>query len=202
MTKNQHKWASAWKKQQQISVRPAKTQISLGIPPVWSESSLSAWRKLGSLATHWAHSDDTDQTGRMPRLIRVFAGRTVILLVLSWGGSNANLRYHIKYQTERDEMQKQLSKASEAWLKIRIKGFTSGQFYPCNVCTVCICHFYEKLGTSGFKSCRYSWVEPKHNKTYKVTCAQSRFSSACTSLQSLLSAECTAKTSDSMHRLI
>ena len=29
-------------------VRPAKTQISLGIRPVWSESSLSAWRKLGS----------------------------------------------------------------------------------------------------------------------------------------------------------
>ena len=33
-------------------VRPAKTQISLGIRPVWSESSLSTWRKLGSLATH------------------------------------------------------------------------------------------------------------------------------------------------------
>ena len=30
---------------------------------------------------------DSDQTGRMPRLIRVFAGRTVILLILSWGGS-------------------------------------------------------------------------------------------------------------------
>ena len=30
---------------------PAKTQISLGIHPVWSKSSLSAWRKLGSLAT-------------------------------------------------------------------------------------------------------------------------------------------------------
>ena len=30
-------------------VRPAKTQISLGIRPVWSESSLSAWGKLGSL---------------------------------------------------------------------------------------------------------------------------------------------------------
>ena len=39
-------------------VRPAKTQISLGIHPVWSASSLSAWRKLGSLATHWAHSED------------------------------------------------------------------------------------------------------------------------------------------------
>ena len=33
-------------------VRPMKTQISLGIGPVWSESSLSAWRKLRSLATH------------------------------------------------------------------------------------------------------------------------------------------------------
>ena len=44
-------------------VRPAKTQISLGIRPVWSESSLSAWRKFGSLATHWAHSKDSDQTG-------------------------------------------------------------------------------------------------------------------------------------------
>ena len=68
-------------------VRPAKTQISLGIRPVWSESSLSAWRKLGSLATRWAHSEDSDQTGRMPRLIWVFAGFTIILLVLSWGGS-------------------------------------------------------------------------------------------------------------------
>ena len=57
-------------------VRPAKTQISLGIRPVLSESSLPAWRKLGSLATHWAHSEDSDQTGRMPRLIGVFAGCT------------------------------------------------------------------------------------------------------------------------------
>ena len=54
---------------------------------VWSESSLSAWRKLGSLDTHSAHSEDSDLTGRMPRLIWVFAGRTVILLVLSWCGS-------------------------------------------------------------------------------------------------------------------
>ena len=51
------------------------------------QSSLSAWRKLGSLSTHWAHSKDSDQTGRILRLIWVFAGRTVILLVLSWGGS-------------------------------------------------------------------------------------------------------------------
>ena len=67
-------------------VRLAKTEISLGIRPAWSESSLSAWRKLGSLATHWAHSEDYDQTGRMPRLIWVFAGRTVTLFGLSWSG--------------------------------------------------------------------------------------------------------------------
>ena len=74
-------------------VRPVKTQISLGIGPVWSESSLnawrrgihpvwsesspSAWRSIWSLATHHkAHSKDSDQTGWMPRLIQVFAGRT------------------------------------------------------------------------------------------------------------------------------
>ena len=60
----------------QWHVRPAKTQISLGIRPIWSESSLSAWRKLGSLATYWAHSEDSDQIGRMHRLIWAFAGRT------------------------------------------------------------------------------------------------------------------------------
>ena len=59
-------------KTNKMTVRPAKTQISLGIRPVWSESSLSVWRKLESLATHWAHSEDSDQTGRMPRLIWVF----------------------------------------------------------------------------------------------------------------------------------
>ena len=70
-------------KTNKMSVRPAKTQISMGIHPVWSESSLSTWRKLGSLATHWVHSEGPDQTGRMPRLIWVFAGHTLILLVLS-----------------------------------------------------------------------------------------------------------------------
>ena len=54
-------------------VCPAKTLISLGIRPLWSESSLSTSRSFGSLATHWAHSKDSDW---MPRLIWVFAGRT------------------------------------------------------------------------------------------------------------------------------
>ena len=37
---------------------PAKTQTRPDGWPVCSESSLSAWRNLGSLATHWAHSED------------------------------------------------------------------------------------------------------------------------------------------------
>ena len=36
---------------------------------------LSAWRNHGPLATHWAYSEDSDQTGWMPRLIWVFAER-------------------------------------------------------------------------------------------------------------------------------
>ena len=55
------------------------------------QSSLSAWRNLRSLATHWAHSEDSDQTVRMPRLIWVFAGRTLTLLVLSCRGWNEKL---------------------------------------------------------------------------------------------------------------
>ena len=60
----------------QNDVRPAKTQISLGIHPVWSESSLSAWRKPWSLATHRVDCEDSGQTRQMPKLIWVFAGRT------------------------------------------------------------------------------------------------------------------------------
>ena len=64
-------------------VRPAKTQINLGIRPVWSESSLCAqWVAKDPSFLH-ADSEYSDQTGRMPRLIWFFAGRTLILLVLS-----------------------------------------------------------------------------------------------------------------------
>ena len=74
-------WAMKW------HVRPAKTQISLGIRPVWSESSLSAWRKLGSLATHWAQAKTLIRLGRCPGWSESLLGTHAILLVLSWGGS-------------------------------------------------------------------------------------------------------------------
>ena len=70
-----------------MSVRPAKIQISLGILPVWSESLLCArWVAKDPRFLH-ADSEDSDQTGQMPRLIWVFAGCTLILLVLSCHGS-------------------------------------------------------------------------------------------------------------------
>ena len=74
-------------KTNKMSVHPAKTQISLGIRPVWSESSLCAqWVAKDPRFIH-ADSEDSDQTGRMPRLIWVFAERTATLLVLSCRGS-------------------------------------------------------------------------------------------------------------------
>ena len=56
-------------KTNKMSVRPAKTQISLGIRPGSSESSLCAqWVAKDPSFLH-ADSEDSDQTGRMPRLI-------------------------------------------------------------------------------------------------------------------------------------
>ena len=63
-------WSTSWQNQHwKWSVRPAETKVSLGIRPVWSESSLSAWNgPLGRLLPI-ERTAKTDQTGRMPRLI-------------------------------------------------------------------------------------------------------------------------------------
>ena len=63
-------------KANKMSVRPAKTRISLGIRPVWSESSLCAQWVAKDPSFRHVDSKDSDQTGRMPRLIWVFAWRT------------------------------------------------------------------------------------------------------------------------------
>ena len=74
-------------KTNKMALRPAKTQISLGIRPVWSESSLCVqWVAKDPSFLH-ADSEGADQTGWMPRVIWVFAGRTLILFVLSCRGS-------------------------------------------------------------------------------------------------------------------
>ena len=58
-------------------VLPAKTQISLVIRPVWSESSLSAWRSLGWVLSYPLSAQRRRWSDRwMARLILVFARRT------------------------------------------------------------------------------------------------------------------------------
>ena len=72
-------------KTSKMSVRPAKIQISLGIHPVWSASSLSGcpgWfaSSMGAQSFCWfcheqnecAPSEDSDQPGHPPSLISVF----------------------------------------------------------------------------------------------------------------------------------
>ena len=105
--KTSHKQTNIVTKPTNWHVCPAKTRISLGFCPIWSESSLCTWRKLGSLATHWAHSlsflqadsEDSDQTGRMPRLIWVFAGRTChfVGFVTMWLKSWLVIQVHLYY---------------------------------------------------------------------------------------------------------
>ena len=66
-------------------VRQLKTQISLA-PTQSDQSSLFAqWIAKDLMFLH-ADSEDSNQTGRMPRLIRVFAGRTghFVGFVLLW----------------------------------------------------------------------------------------------------------------------
>ena len=77
----QTEFESRHDKTNKMSVRPAKTQISLSIRPIWSESSLcTQWVARDPHFLH-ADSEDSDQTGWMPRLFWVFAGRTVTLFV-------------------------------------------------------------------------------------------------------------------------
>ena len=56
-------------KTNRMNVRPAKTQISLGIRPVWSESLLCAKWVAKDPSFLYADNEDSDQTGWIPRLI-------------------------------------------------------------------------------------------------------------------------------------
>ena len=73
-------------------MRPAKTQISLDIRPVWSASSLCAQWLAKNLSFLHADSEDSDQNGRMPRLTWVFAGRTCHFV----GFVTMRLKFHCK----------------------------------------------------------------------------------------------------------
>ena len=69
-------------------LRPAKTdqtrRIRLGIRPVWP-----GLRCPHEASLHWMHSEDSDQTGRMPMLIWVFAR-----LWSDWADAHSDLNLH------------------------------------------------------------------------------------------------------------
>ena len=84
-TVNQIIWAATCQNQQNECAYSEDSDQP--VHAVWSESSLCAqWVAKGPRFLH-ADSEDSGQTGRMPRLIWVLAGRTVTLLVLSCRGS-------------------------------------------------------------------------------------------------------------------
>ena len=94
-------WVATWQKHRN-DCAPSEDSDQPGHPPVWSESSLSAWRKLRSLDTHWAHSElwsegastQSDQSLRwahshfvcfvMSRLIFVLRENSIQLINLPW----------------------------------------------------------------------------------------------------------------------
>ena len=67
--KLQHIWAASWQNQQN-GLRTHWRLRSAWASAQSDQSSLSAWKNLGSLTTHWAHSEDTDQTGRKTKSTR------------------------------------------------------------------------------------------------------------------------------------
>ena len=89
-----------------MRVRPAKTQISPGIRPVWSESSLSAWRNNGPLATNWTQVKTLIRLGGCPGWSKSSLGAHVILLVLSWGGSFLFVTHLSRKKKEKKERKK------------------------------------------------------------------------------------------------
>ena len=60
----------------QIMSRLVKQPTKWHVRPVWSEFSLCAQWVTKDLSFLHVHSEDSDKTGRVPRLIWVFAGRT------------------------------------------------------------------------------------------------------------------------------
>ena len=78
-------WAASWQNQQNDSA-PSRDSDQPGHPPVWSESLLCAQWLVKDPVFLYVDSKDSDQTGRMPRLIWAFAGCTCLFVgfVMRW----------------------------------------------------------------------------------------------------------------------
>ena len=132
------------------------------------QSSLSAWRKLGPLATHWAHSEDSDQTEWMPWLIWVFAGHTCHFV----GFVMRRLIYYMQFITSGIKNERsvtwhpsdEFSHWSVMSASVQVQGVVSQGFLPVvgfYYCTGCIPTTWITL------------YEPHRDKTNKMAGASS-----------------------------
>ena len=83
------KWASSWENQQNELCAQRRLR-SAWASAQSDQSSLSAWRKVGSLAIHWTQVKILIRLGGCgcPGWSESSLGAHAILLVLSWAGSN------------------------------------------------------------------------------------------------------------------
>ena len=81
-----HIWAATWQNQQN-ECAPSEDSDQPGHLPSLIRDFAVCMKKAWVLSYPLSAQRRSDQTGRMPRLIWVFAGRTLILLVLSCRGS-------------------------------------------------------------------------------------------------------------------
>ena len=97
-----------------MTVQQAKTPISLGIRPVRSESSLCAQWVAKDLSFLRTDSEDSNQTGRMPRLIWVFARRSHFV-----GFGAAQMKMPSRWPSQRPQFIHDTDrKWRQMWLKI------------------------------------------------------------------------------------
>ena len=104
-------------KTNKMPVRSAKTQISLGIRPVWSESSLCAqW--VGMIPAFFMRTAKTlIRLGECPGWTEYSLSAHAILLVLSWGGSITLVAYwsHVSWHCFHNEVLIGLSKYTDIY---------------------------------------------------------------------------------------
>ena len=127
-------------KTNEMTVRPAKTQISLGIRPVWSESSLRVkWVAKDPSLLH-VDSEDSDQPGRM---IWIFAPGAHVCHFVGFCHEAAhikflracysNLPWFCSQTTSFLFMKTKGSISWEFWLRISAKILAKSSKCTCNV---------------------------------------------------------------------
>ena len=154
-----------------MTVRPVKTQISLGIRPVWSETSPCA--QWVAKDPSFLHADSKDWS-QMPRLIWVFAGRAChfVGFVMRWliWLPQTYLYLHFRYE-----------------LRVRYLPKSFHELYSKDKVT--FYYLYDQVCAFWIFSIVYIWAAAWQNQQNDL-CAQWRLRSAWATAQSDQSLRC------------